>query len=165
MEEKKLGIIAFAFGQPWEIPANYEIARTAQRLSEECDAPVYTQKDIFFNILPEDVEYIKEDDTPPPTLRIARGAVQWAKKKGITTLLVIAAEPHRWRAIRDVRAAIDEQGLETTSFCYKEWKEEMKELWFSSVSTQKRTRSWWGWWPREIIARLLPLWLYKIIAS
>lgn len=161
---EKVGIIAFAFGQPWGIPANYEIAQVTKGLSEMYSAPIYTQKDILFNILPEDVEYIKEDDNPPPTLRIARGAVQWAKRRGITILLIVAAEPHRWRAIRDVRAAISERGLGITYFSHRGWREEMKDLWFSSISSQKRTRSWWNWWSREIIVRLMPFWLYKIIA-
>ena len=160
-----IGIIAFAFGVPWTIPSNYGIARMAYKLSSRFgNAPIYTQKDIRlpYSDLDLDVEYTKEEPgNPPPTLRIARDAIQWAKKRGITSIVVIAATPHLWRALRDTKQAVREGKLRISVYSHN-WKG--KDSWFSQESTQKRTRSWWNWWSREIILRLMPLWLYKIIA-
>lgn len=70
------GIVAFAFGAPGRILSNRLIAGIASRKARELGATVYTQFDVL--VEPEiKVEYISENPgNPPPTLRIARGAVQ-----------------------------------------------------------------------------------------
>lgn len=161
----KTGIIAFAFGMPWAIPPNRIIAEIALKRARELNAAVYTQYDIHINNGIE-VEHIDQDiDSPPPTLRIARGAVQWAKQQGLKDLLIIAAEPHLWRAMRDVKKAIREAGVEIEVHTCLDIYDHPEDNWFCPTSRQVRTRSKEAWNKRERILKLLPFGIYKIIAK
>ena len=164
-----VGIVAFAFGTPDSIFPNWLIAKITLRKARELNAPIYTQRDIRINVLMEpriEVRYIKEKpDNPPPTLRIARGAVQWAKQHRLTELWVVAAKPHLWRVLRDVQQSVQEDGALIEVHVCEEIKQYSKDSWFWPYSTQKRTRSWKNWWPRELILRLMPFFIYKRVAS
>jgi hypothetical protein len=159
------GIVAFAFGVPSTIFSNEEIAAMADVKSTEFgNAPIFSQKDVQFS----DDLYVEritseDPDNPPPTLRIARDAIQWAKKRGINTIIVVAANPHLWRALRDTKRAVCEKNLRISVYPCR-WRRS-NSFWFCHESTQKRTRTWWNWWSREIIVRLMPFWLYKRVAS
>jgi hypothetical protein len=85
---KEIGIVAFAFGVPNTILSNRRIAKIASEKAKELKTPVYTQLDV--RIEPEiEVEYTDEKPgNPPPTLRIARGAIRWAKRLGFKELWV-----------------------------------------------------------------------------
>jgi len=167
---EKIGIIAFAFGVPSSIPSNRTITHIAGLESYYgfC-VPVYTQRDIQicqdkFGV--GRIEYTKEKPgNPPPILRIARGAIQWAKERELSSLVIVAAAPHLWRALRDTKYAVREAGLQIKVLPSELIQKHSKNFWFCSESTQKRTTSWWQWWSREIIVKLMPFWLYKRIAS
>ena len=117
---KNVGIVAFAFGVPDTIRSNWLIAEIASEKAQKLGAPVYTQLDV--RIKPGiEVEYTNEElGFPPPTLRIARGAVQWAKRNGFKDLVIIAAKPHLWRVRRDVKQAIYESGARIEAYVCKE---------------------------------------------
>lgn len=71
----KTGIVAFSFGAPDTIVANRQIAEIASKEARELKGRVYTQRDVCVG-KDIQVEYTKEESgIPPPTLRIARGAV------------------------------------------------------------------------------------------
>lgn len=161
----KIGIVAFAFGVPETILSNRRIAEIASRKARELNCRVYTQLDICIERgIP--VEYAgEEQDNPPPTLRIARGAVQWAKKYRITEMVVVAAKPHLWRALRDLRRAIRESRLETEVQVCPEIERYPEVSWFCLDSTQERVRTREAWNKRERILKLLPFFLYEVIAS
>ena len=109
---KTVGIVAFAFGTPESIMSNRCIAQIVSQKVHDLEAPVYTQLDIHVEPGIE-VEYTEEKlGNPPPTLRIARGAIQWAKRQGFTELLVIAAKPHLCRCFRDLTHAVREAGAQ-----------------------------------------------------
>ena len=160
-----VGIVAFAFGTPDSIFPNWRIAQITLRKARELDGRVYTQLDIRVEKgVP--VEYTEEEPgNPPPTLRIARGAVQWAKQHRLTELWVVAAKPHLWRVLRDVQQSVQEDGALIEVHVCEEIKQYSKDSWFWPYSTQKRTRSWKNWWPRELILRLMPFFIYKRVAS
>ena len=160
-----VGIVAFAFGTPDSIFPNWLIAKITLRKARELDGRVYTQLDIRVEKgVP--VEYTEEEPgNPPPTLRIARGAVQWAKQHRLTELWVVAAKPHLWRVLRDVQQSVQEDGALIEVHVCEEIKQYSKDSWFWPYSTQKRTRSWKNWWPRELILRLMPFFIYKRVAS
>ena len=159
-----IGIIAFAFGVPDTIRSNRRIAEIASEKAQQLKAPVYTQLDV--RIEPGiEVEYIWQKlNNPPPTLRIARGAVRWAKRLGLRGLWVSAAKPHLWRCLRDLEQAVREASIDIKIYAFKEI-EKCPEEWFCSDSTQKWTRSQEAWDKRERILKSMPFSLYKRVAS
>lgn len=162
---KKSGIVAFAFGVPYNINSNKLIAEIASRKAREIKAPIYTQLDIRINSEVK-VEYINEiQGNPPPTLRMARGAIHWAKFNEITEIWVCAAEPHLWRCLRDLKYASSEAGIQIEIRICETIKWYSENYWFCADSTQARTRSREAWQKREKILRRMPISFYKLIAS
>lgn len=162
---RKSGVVAFAFGVPSSTRTNLRIARIAMERALIEMAPIYTQRDIAIDSdFP--VEYIEDDQgNPPPTLRIARGAVIWAKRLGIEELWVACASPHLLRCKRDLRYAIRESGANIVVLvCPGVW-DHPEEEWYSPESTQPRVRSREAWRKRERIIELMPMFLYKWWAS
>ncbi len=163
----KVGIVAFSFGAPSAIPANQHIARIARNHAIALKASIYTQPDIQINNK-EGVEVLythQKNGNPPPTLRIARRAVQWAHQQGIKELLVVAAEPHLWRCVRDLKYASKEARMRIHIRISSEPELYPEEEWFCANSTQERTQSKKNWERQERILRHLPMFLYKRIAS
>ncbi|MFA5051073.1 MAG: hypothetical protein WC499_03090 [Patescibacteria group bacterium] len=164
--EEKSGIVAFAFGTPFTISSNKEISRIASQKALELEVPVFTQLDI--RVEPEvHVEYIGgEFNDPPPTLRIARAAVKWAKEKEIKNLLIVAAKPHLWRCKRDlVQAILEAEAKIEVWVCDEEINSYPEDSWFCPDSTQERVRSRKLWNKRERILNFLPFFLYKLVAK
>lgn len=162
---KTTGIVAFAFGVPETIRSNQRIAQIASLKARELGAPVYTQLDVRVESGIE-VEYTDEKSgNPPPTLRIARGAVQWAKRHRLTELWVVAAKPQLWRALRDVEQAVREAGEKIEVRVCKEIEHYPEDSWFCSDSTQDRVRSREAWNKREKVLKLMPFFLYKRVAK
>lgn len=162
---KNAGIVAFAFGVPDTIRSNRRIARIASQKAREFNAPVYTQLDVPVEPGIE-VKYTDEEfDNPPPTLRIARGAVQWAKRRGFKKLWIVAARPHLRRAFRDVKEAAREAGGKIAIRACKEIEQYPEDSWFCPDSTQDRVRSRKSWNKREQVLNLLPFFIYKRIAK
>jgi len=165
---KKTGIVAFAFGTPWTLKSNVKIGQIAGQKANEFNAEVYTQADI--HIHPEYeavVEYTHEHwDHQPPTLRIARGAVQWAKSKEIRRILVVAAGPHLWRAVRDLKMAVREahEKIEVHG-CRRTINRYPDDIWFCPDSRQNWTRSQKEWDRRERIMMLMPFSIYRLVAK
>jgi hypothetical protein len=166
---QKNGIVAFAFGQPWYVLPNLRILESAQKRSVQMQAPIFTQLDIGIDESDFCVTFAtqKKTDGPPPTLRIAREAVQWAIKNGITQLWVICARPHWWRCKRDLRFAIREAKMKgrIKARTPVEIMDSERRQWFTLKSTQPRTRSFREWEKRESILRRMPMILYKAVAS
>lgn len=159
------GVVAFAFGVPDTIRPNQRIAEIASKKARELNGQIYTQLDIRVDEgVP--VEYTEEEPgNPPPTLRIARGAVQWAKRHGCTKLWVVAAKPHLWRALRDVQQAVREVGVRIEVRACKEIEQYPEDSWFCPDSTQDRVRSREAWDKRENIVNLMPFFVYKRVAG
>ncbi|MFH0712583.1 MAG: hypothetical protein V2A55_01900 [Candidatus Jorgensenbacteria bacterium] len=170
MDKKNAGIVAFAFGAPADIPSNRCLARIAEKASRTFDAPIFTQRDIRFLPGAVDAEYVEEDlDHPPPTLRIARSAVDWVIRRKIGDLFVVAATPHLDRCLRDTKVAVAERGsagegitvfpVDPDAFG------EGDGPWFCPESAQPRTRSSKAWWRREGVVRRMPPHIYRLVAS
>lgn len=166
MNTDKTGIIAFAFGTPSNIKANQVIGKISEEQARVLNAPLLTQSDVPIRQLSTVVKYVDEEKgEPPPTLRIARAAVKWAKQEGMTKLHVVAAKPHLWRALRDMRQSVLELDVDIIVCSCSKIDQYSKEFWFCSDSTQIRTRSKKEWNRREHILKILPFWFYKIIAG
>jgi hypothetical protein len=160
------GVVAFAFGTPYSLLSNVKLADIASIKALEENAPIYTQKDIRLHTSAL-VEYVdQESDRPPSTLRIARGAVKWAQRNGLHILWVVAAEPHIWRALRDLKMAVLENGADIEiRVCQEEINRYTEDTWFCLDSTQERVRTRKAWNKRERIFKWMPFWLYKRIAN
>ncbi|MBI2010933.1 MAG: hypothetical protein HYS89_01725 [Candidatus Colwellbacteria bacterium] len=160
-----VGIVAFAFGAPSSIRSNQLIGQIATGEAWGLKAPIYTQLDIHIESGVEVTYADEKPGEPPTTLRIARGAVGWAKQRGLTELWVAAAAPHLWRAWRDLRKAVREAGGGIHVRPCPEIELYPWNGWFSADSTQQRTRSEKTWNRRERVLKLMPFWLYKRVAS
>ena len=162
---RRIGIVAFAFGTPETILSNRRIAEIASKKALEFTCGVYTQFDVRVK---QDisVKYTEEEPgNPPPTLRIARGTVQWAKRYELTELCVVAAKPHFWRALRDIQQAVREAGARIEVHACKEIEQYTEDSWFGPDSTQDRVSSRKDWNRRERILRFMPFFVYKRVAS
>lgn len=157
------GVVAFAFGVPYTTQANRQIRDIVARAR----APIFTQQDIQFpDIWNMDVTYCEgEVGGPPPTLRIAREAVHWAIMQNIDEIMVVAAQPHLSRAMRDMRMAVREWGACILVVKSPEVGLYHEDSWYSPESTQARAKSARAFLPREYVLRLMPFWLYKKLAS
>lgn len=165
MKTKSIGIVAFAFGAPESIDSNRIIATIAFQKALELKAPLYTQIDVSVG-KEIDVEFIEEPfDNPITTLRIARGAVLWARKRELNQLLVIAAKPILPRCIRDLKGAIDEVQVKIEVSICGDIKEYEENVWFCSNSEEIWTQSKKNWQRREWLINLIPFPIYRLIAS
>jgi hypothetical protein len=160
-----VGIVALAFGVPDTIEANKRIAFIASHHSRELSAPIFTQADVFVEPRATAHYICEEPHMPPPTLRMARESVLWAKEMGIRSLILVAAKPHLRRALRDIRYAIREAGLALDVLVCEEVSQSQEVGWYCPDSTQKRTRSKWNWWTRELFVLLLPFCIYKRLST
>jgi hypothetical protein len=159
---KKAGIVTFALGTPDSIQSNKRLALISMRKARLLKAPIYTQRD--FGVDPQPGIFItyteEEPGKPPPTFIIARGAVQWAKARGIKELWIVCARPHLKRCKRDLEYAIQEVYADITVRVCEGILMFPAHEWFCEDSTQVRTTSLKEWWLREFIATHIPMWLY-----
>jgi len=161
----KQGVVAFAFGVPATILSNRRIAEMASKKARELGALVYTQRDVQVGS-GISVYYIEErPGNPPPTLRIARGAVKWAQERELKELWIACAMPHLRRCERDLRYAIIEAGAKVKMRFCLEIIRYPEGSWYCPDSTQKRVRSQKDWMGKERILMLMPMFFYKLVAS
>ena len=160
----KKGIVAFAFGRPQTLPSNKLIAKIAMQQSWEHAAPIFTQLDVPIHNEILDVEYAFENigGHPPSTLKIAQEAIAWASRRSITDIVVVAAKPHMWRCLRDLK---EESYIQSEARIrivpFVNWAQYQLSDWFCEESTQPWTTSWTKWSRRDFVLRMMPFWLYK----
>ena len=102
---------------------------------------------------------------PPPTLRVCRGAVRWAMRLGLDELWIVCAKPHLWRCERDLKYAVSEAKAQIAVRICEEVEQYPEDEWFCSDSTQERTQSREAWDKRERIIKIMPFFVYKLVAS
>jgi hypothetical protein len=166
-----IACVAFAFGTPSDTVSNQRIARMSCQINIPSYPGIYTQMDVDIKDLQTAgyrtrmvVTYTPErPGYPPPTLRIARGAVDWAMANRVTTLYIACAYPHLWRCKRDMRLAIQERKANIEIKICPEAR--YQKGWFCKDCTQPRANNKLSWYTREIIIMFMPVWLYKKIAS
>lgn len=141
------------------------MAEGAEEVAHRHDAPIFTQRDVQVSDPTLDVTCCTEKPgEPPPTLRICREAVEWAVQRGIGTIWIVAALPHLPRVKRDLRYAIEEAHASIKIKVYVD-PNRCKEDWYCPDSTQVRTQSRGEWEKRERIIMLLPMFVYRLVAS
>ncbi|HZZ99500.1 MAG TPA: hypothetical protein VFK07_02195 [Candidatus Paceibacterota bacterium] len=160
------GVVVFAFGVPATLRSNRTLAAIAEREAKSFRAPVFTQLDIQLEDKSVPVTYCQEiPGEPPPTLRIAREAIRWAIDNKISVLHVAAARPHIWRAVRDLVYARRKAGADILIVFCKGVLDRPSGGWFMPESTHPRVRSAWKWYSRDLILRLMPMFIYKKVAG
>lgn len=157
------GIVAFSFGFPDTIAANLEIALMADREAKARFAPILTQREVRMH----DAEYVDADGPqgPTPTLRMCRKAVQWAHSRGLDELVIVAAQPHLWRCIRDMKYAVREVNFDIAVSDSDLIYGVAPENWFRGDSEQWCTNNRIAWYLRDTILRIMPMCIYARIAS
>lgn len=158
----RTGSVAFAFGMPPSLLSNHKIKIRTKAEMLNRGAIAYTQHDVPLEAGPN-VTVIEESDGPPPTLRIAQGAAQWARDNELTTLVIICAGPHAWRCGRDMKEALKKNGLDHIKILMNP-SGDIGPCFYKD-SEQPWTRTWYQWYFRETILRLMPFWLYAKIAG
>lgn len=155
------GIVALEFGVDWTIRSNRIIGQIASKKARELNAPIYAQ----LNVRLESGAQVTWAPGEDPTLRVVRGAVQWALQRGIDEVWIVAARPHLRRTLRDMREAIHECGAQIDVHICSDVYSHPKDIWFCSDSAQWRTRTSEAWQRRDWVLMQLPFFLYKRVAS
>lgn len=159
------GVVAFAFGSPYTIRSNQFIAQVASAKARKLEALVFTQRDVQ---LGSDINFEWTEEVPgkPPTiLRMARETVRWANRKGLKEIWIACAQPLLWRCRRDMAYAIREARAGIILHVCEEVMQLPEWKWFCLESTQPRTNSRRAWRSRERILEILPMFIYKRVAS
>ena len=159
-------VVAFAFGVPNTLRSNRRIADIASKTAKSLGAAVYTQRDVI-PIEPGIAIELTDEDYPKrvPTLRIARGAVKWAAKRGCDELWVCAARPHVARCLRDLRYAVREANADIALKLCEGIGQHPIDFWFCRESAQLDTRIRMIWRVRDAILTNMPMQFYVRIAS
>lgn len=161
-------VVAFAFATPPQAWVNQVLRRKVFTLKQEFKERMFTysQPDLAIGLkqVPQLRVIEEKEGQPSPTLRIVHEALAWAKEIDATEIRIVAAAPHVWRCKRDLKKVLKEKGavLPVTV-------EHVPEVgwfgWFHHSSTQKRTRSAFAWYQRDILLWLMPWAIYKRVAG
>lgn len=168
-----IGVVVYAFGTPYSNTSNQWLVSEVRKIYMHFNSIlVYTQNDIQF--IGEEFQYLRdgityfpqgENEEAPPTLRIARGAAQWARGKIEKKIIVVAAKPHLPRALRDTRKAFEEAVVNIRIETWSDSVHRHYNAWFDPNGTQIRAASRSHWEKRERILRFMPYPLYRIVAK
>lgn len=141
------------FGAPAALRANRAIAAAAVRASRARNIPLfYAPRDIFdFGDYPD--SFSKDFGGYISTVKQVRALTETAREHAWRRVLVIAAPPHRWRALRDLRAAGFEARVDEA--IDDSLRALPRSFWYAPESEHRQTTSWFRWWfTWEIPARL-----------
>jgi hypothetical protein len=167
-----IGVIVYAFGTPYSNTSNQWLVSEVRKIYMHFNSILmYTQNDIQFigegfQNLRDGITYFPQGagEAAPPTLRIARGAAQWARGR-VKKIIVVAAKPHLPRALRDTQNAFKEAVVNIPIEPWSDIAYTSYNTWFDPNGTQIRAASRKHWEGRERILRLMPYPLYRIVAK
>ena len=138
------------FGVPAALRANRAIAEAALRESRARNIPLfYAPRDIFdFGDYPE--SFCTDFSGYVSTVKQVRALTEAAREKSWRRVLVIAAPPHWWRALRDLRAAGFEARIDESLSALP------RGFWYAKESEHRHTTTWFRWWfTWELPARVM----------
>lgn len=167
-----IGVVVYPFGTPASNTSNRWLVSEVEKIYMDFNSIlVYTQRDIqfigprFLN-LQNHTTYFPQGgiEESPPTLRIARGAAQWARGR-VKKIIVVAAKPHLPRALRDTQHAFKEASVNIRIEPWSNIAYTLYDSWFNPNGTPLRTASRSHWKKRERILRFLPYPIYREIAK
>jgi hypothetical protein len=133
-------IFPLNFGAPANLPANLAIAATALRESRRLKLPIFFAPAEIFDFGDYSHQFSTDFTGYISTVKQVRALAEAAAVRGWRRVLIVAAPPHLWRALRDVRAQGLSAGADNSIRAYP------KNLWYSKNSTHRQTTAWWRWW-------------------
>jgi hypothetical protein len=140
------------FGVPAALPANRAIAEAALTVSRKRNIPIFFAPKDIFDFTGYDNHVSSDFAGYVSTVKQVRALAATAKEKRWRRVLAIAAPPHHWRALSDLRAAGFIAEVERSVLSYP------PQFWYSAESTHRHTTSWFRWWfTWEIPARFMIL--------
>lgn len=147
-------VVIFSFGSK-ETKGN-KILALLGTIARKRKMAIITQKDIPLSAEDGGTIIFVEDFKNSPgwhsTLWVAYAAKEICESRGMEKkCVVVVAKPHLSRCVRD---------MEKIGFCVLE-SITQEYNWFDLDSEQPWTTSWFKWWRRELLLRLMPWWLYK----
>jgi len=151
-------VIVFSFGSK-ETKGNESLAFAgASEANDAGRAIVITQKDIpkiegVFFWYCEDYKLERDWHSTLWVATSAREICECCKFSKKVKVIVVAAPMHLKRCVRDLKKS----GFEVMKMVSPK----LESSWYEKSSLLPWTRSWWRWWSREIILRLLPWGVYK----
>jgi hypothetical protein len=133
-------IFPLNFGAPAGLPANLAIADAALRESRTRNLPIFfAPKEIFdFSDYPD--QFSSDFAGYISTVKQVQALADTAADHGWKRVLIIAAPPHIWRALRDVRARGFSAGADGSLRVYP------PRFWYAKESMHRQTTSWFRWW-------------------
>lgn len=166
-------IIANGFGTPCALLSNRFIAYDAVSAARNhSNTIIFTQKDVeverteYFSSSMR-VERIAAD--PSSTWKMNLEAAAFAKRNGISTIIVVGAWPrpfpHVWRCQRDILEALKQVGHGAEVVVRESRRKGDNSIWLSRDSKQWWTRNALFWAFYEGILQHLPFWLYRRVTG
>ena len=148
---EKVGVVAFSFGAPAHTSSNQFIAHhTMALIDTEPTAVLYTDREIVPHLTYVTAAVATLDPSLyPSTYRLALFAIKEAKKRDLSTLVVVAAPYHVWRCLRDVRWAAEANNVDIKLVARP-----ADGCPFDSAAATWYARAAWLWWPLELCYRL-----------
>lgn len=148
-------IFPLNFGLPATLPANRAIAAVALQAAKRYDLPIFCAPSGIFDL--GDYQNLIERDFPGyvSTVKQVGALVAMAQQRQWKRVLLVAAPPHIWRALRDVRAA--GLSVDAAPSLY----EHPRSVWYSRDSEHRQTTSWFRWWFTWELPTRLAIILYR----
>jgi hypothetical protein len=149
-------IFPLNFGAPASIPANIAIAEVAICESRRLGIPIFYAPREIFDFSDYPLSICKDFGGYISTVKQVKALVEVAAEKSWRRILVVAAPQHRWRALRDLRAAGFEAHLDDSLLgSYP------RSFWYWAASEHKQTTSWFRWWftwelPARVVIYVCP---------
>ncbi|MGH7839827.1 MAG: hypothetical protein ACREQC_18720 [Candidatus Binataceae bacterium] len=128
------------FGAPAELPANLAIADAALRESRRRRLPIFFAPKAIFDFGNYPHQLSSDFTGYISTVKQVLALAEAAREREWMRVLIIAAPPHIWRALRDVRAHGFSAGNDDSIRAYP------RDFWYAKESTHRQTTSWWRWW-------------------
>lgn len=128
------------FGLPASLPANRAIAIAAVAMAQRHDLPIFCAPcgilDFggYRRVIERDFAGYVSTVKQVGALTTAAAEEQWRN------VIVVAAPPHVWRALRDVRAAGLSASADVSLYSHS------RSIWYSRASEHRQTTSWFRWW-------------------
>ena len=100
--------MVFSFGSARTALSNVTLGTLAIEQASQGTSHMYAHPNVPVRHIVEPINITEPPGWNMSTLNMARMAIRWAKRNKFDQLVVVAAKPHLWRCVRDLRVAARE---------------------------------------------------------